>query len=223
MDSDDHVLCVHLFRQLHWRRQSRMAHDFWAAAMFLLPLHLQVVPENHRFLFCAEQFRWESIEWPNQMHFIRKKKTPIPKFAILLVLLTCFLNSCTSSGVIVSALAMTGIILTLSHNRCMNSMSNGLRPCAHGAIKYRHVCTRLSYNAFRWTLDSAVKNSSYLASTKSMIGTQQLLLSIASPKPGVSTTVNVKLTPFSFNSTFVVSTATVFLIRCDGPGCWSWL
>lgn len=42
--------------------------------------------------------------------------------------LTCFLNNCTSSGVIVSALAITGIILTLSQTRCINSTSNGFSP-----------------------------------------------------------------------------------------------
>ena len=36
--------------------------------------------------------------------------------------------------------------------------------------------------------------------------------------PGVSTTVSVKLTPFSLRRTFWVSIATVFLSRCEGPG-----
>ena len=36
--------------------------------------------------------------------------------------------------------------------------------------------------------------------------------------PGVSTTVSVKLTPFSLSRTFWVSMATVFLSRCEGPG-----
>lgn len=49
--------------------------------------------------------------------------------------------------------------------------------------------------------------------------TYQLLLSTASPKPGVSTIVSVRFTPFSFKSTLFVSTATVFFMRRLGPGC----
>lgn len=37
----------------------------------------------------------------------------------------------------------------------------------------------------------------------------QLLLSTASPNPGVSTTVNFNCTPFSFSTTCVVSTCNV--------------
>ena len=145
------------------------------------------------------------------------------------------------------------MMLTLSHSRCMNSISSGFNPCPDGAMKYRHTCTRESGMAIRWTRDSAVRYSSYLFSTNSTMGTQlragrkkktevnlfelffwipledghraavtyQLLLSTAVPKPGVSTTVSVRLTPFSFSNTFVLSTVTVFLIRFDGPGCCS--
>lgn len=86
---------------------------------------------------------------------------------------TCSLKSLHSSGVMVSAFAMTGIILTLSPSRCMNSTSSGLRPWPLGAMKYRQQCTRVSGGAaLRVTRDSAFRNSSYFDSTKSMIGCQ---------------------------------------------------
>lgn len=97
---------------------------------------------------------------------------------------TCFLNSCTSSGVMVSALAMTGIMLTLSQSLCINSTSSVFSPCPDGAMKYRQVWTRLSVIALRWTRDSAVRYSSYLDSTNSMTGTQlklRILFSIKKP------------------------------------------
>lgn len=50
------------------------------------------------------------------------------------------------------------------------------------------------------------------------MNTNQLVLSRESPKPGVSTTVNAKWTPLSFNRVFVVSTVTVFFGLKDGPG-----
>lgn len=48
---------------------------------------------------------------------------------------TCFLKWAHSSGVMVSAFAMTGIMLTLSWRRCMNSTSNGFKPWPEGATK----------------------------------------------------------------------------------------
>lgn len=48
-DNDGHALCGHPPRPQRWRPLLRMAHDFWADATFLPPLHLQVVPENRRF------------------------------------------------------------------------------------------------------------------------------------------------------------------------------
>lgn len=88
-------------------------------------------------------------------------------------LITCSLKSLHSSGVIVSALAITGMMLTLSPSRCINSTSRGLRPCPLGAMKYRQQCTRVSGGAaLRVTRDSAFKNSSYFDSTKSIIGCQ---------------------------------------------------
>lgn len=43
-----------------------------------------------------------------------------------LILLTCFLNCWHSSGVSVSALAISGMIFTFSCKRFINSISNGL-------------------------------------------------------------------------------------------------
>ena len=51
----------------------------------------------------------------------------IPK----LILLTCFLNCWHSSGVSVSALAISGMIFTFSCKRFINSISNGL------SLKYK--------------------------------------------------------------------------------------
>ena len=45
-----------------------------------------------------------------------------------------------------------------------------------------------------------------MENTLSTIKTNQLLLSTASPKPGVSTTLSTRLTPPSFSNTFVAST-----------------
>jgi len=54
--------------------------------------------------------------------------------------------------------------------------------------------------------------------------THQLLLSTASPKPGVSTTVSLSFTPFSSMSTVVASMLTVCFIRsveCESACvCW---
>lgn len=157
-------------------------------------------------------------------------------------ILTVFLNSLHSSGVRVSALAIKGMIFTLSCRRFINSTSNGLSlkysrnqirqskndksvnsvqityPWPLGEMKYKQQCTLLSGLNLRFTRDSAFKNSSYLASINWIMGSQlkqdqalvilkrvtqvtetvlscghtsyQLLLSTASPKPGVSTMVN---------------------------------
>lgn len=51
------------------------------------------------------------------------------------IIRTCFLKWAHSSGVMVSAFAMTGIMLTLSWRRCMNSTSNGFKPWPEGATK----------------------------------------------------------------------------------------
>ena len=55
-------------------------------------------------------------------------------------------------------------------------------------------------------------------STYDKTGSQQFELSIASPKPGVSTTVRSRFTPLSWSRTWLVSTCTVCLARFVGPG-----
>lgn len=64
-----------------------------------------------------------------------------------------------------------------------------------------------------------IKNYIYLDSIYSSTGCQQSELSTASPNPGVSTTVRVRFTPFSFNIHLLVSTRTVLPTRKEGPGC----
>ncbi|KFM57138.1 hypothetical protein X975_18388, partial [Stegodyphus mimosarum] len=74
------------------------------------------------------------------------------------------LKDAHSSGVMLSALATTGIILTLSCNLFINSTSRGFNPCPEGAIKYRQQCTLVSGEKLLCTRDSAFKYSSYLFS-----------------------------------------------------------
>lgn len=59
----------------------------------------------------------------------------------MLINITCFFRCWHSSGVRVSAFAITGIMLTLSCKRLINSTSRGFNPWPDGAIKYKHVCT----------------------------------------------------------------------------------
>ena len=92
--------------------------------------------------------------------------------SITIIIRTCFLKWAHSSGVMVSAFAMTGIMLTLSWRRCINSTSNGFKPWPEGATKYRQQCTRLSGICRLTTRLSAFRNSSYFDSIYSITGTQ---------------------------------------------------
>lgn len=165
MDTVDHVLYVRQFLPPYLRRQWQMVLGYVALAI-LWPLpHPPTARENHKFWSYAERFHSKSMKdavfkW---ILWTKHKNHSLQ---------TCLLNSWISSGVMVSALAMTGMMLTLSQRRCMNSTSSGFSPWPDGAIKYKHVWTRLSDKAFRWTRDSAVRYSSYFDSTNSMIGTQ---------------------------------------------------
>ncbi len=80
----------------------------------------------------------------------------------LIIVNTCFLKYAISSGTMVSAFAIIGIIFTLSCSLCMNSTSNGFRPWPDGAIKYKQQCTRVSEIGFLFTRLSAFKYSSDL-------------------------------------------------------------
>lgn len=60
MDNDDRELYDHRPQSLYWRRQWRTEHGYAIVAVPLLPLLLPVARGNRKFLFYAEQFRWES-------------------------------------------------------------------------------------------------------------------------------------------------------------------
>lgn len=126
------------------------------------------------------------------------------------VVRTLCLNAKISSSVRVSALAMTGMRFTLVCNRRITSMSKGFSEWPVGWMKYTQACTRLSTMLTLLTLFSASRYASNRRSTSSTIGRQESSLLTKSPKPGVSTTVRRRRTPFSSISALIDWIETVF-------------